>query len=259
VDIDLDIQVGVTNFSGEGPDLTGRYNSVIISGFLATTEIESIHQLLLTENLLPSDTLPTALLKNQKSGKITIQNLKPEFCLVIMEKMHGKSFLGRKVFVTSVVAASPKKSKDSTGNNVAVAEHEESSENKETEVTKTAMTTQQQNPDSSSNGSLVTDTNVPDMLKSPLKTSPTIPKLVVEDASNLQTSSKDSVTDLNDPVKQPISPGIQEKLDLFNMQDKRKAEQSPELSKKERKILKHQAKSAKKQEDRGRVNIILSP
>ena len=116
-----------------------------------------------------------------------------------MEKMHGKSFLGRKVFVTSVVAASPKKSKDSTGtDDVAVGKHADTSEKKETEVTKPAMTTQQQNPHSSSNGSLITDTNAPDLLKSPLKTSPTIPNLVVEDSSFLQTSSKDS--DLNEPV-----------------------------------------------------------
>ena len=92
-----------------------------------------------------------------------------------------------------------------------------------------------------------------------MKTSPTLPKLIVEDSSNLQTSSKDFGTDLNEPGKQPISPGIQEKLDLFNIPDKRKAEESPELSKKEKKRLKDQAKSAKKQEDRERVNSILSP
>ena len=129
VDIDLDIQIGKANFTGEGPDLTARYNSVIISGFLATTEIESIHQLLVTEKLLPPETLPTALLKNEKSGKITLQNLKPEVCLNIMENMHGKSFLGRKVFVTSVVAVV---------DHSTVSEVTNNSENKEAEIRETA-------------------------------------------------------------------------------------------------------------------------
>ena len=40
---------------------------------------------------------------------MTISNLVPEQCLCIMEKMHAKKFLGRKIFVTSVVENSPVK------------------------------------------------------------------------------------------------------------------------------------------------------
>ena len=154
--------------------------------------------------------------------------------------------MGRKVFVTSVVAASPKKTKTSTVVDITVSEGTNNSENKEAEIRETA-TENTQNPHNSSSGSLVTDNNSPDLQKSPMKTSSNMPKLTVEDS------------DLNEPGKQPISPGIQEKLDLFNIPDKRKAEESPELSKKEKKRLKDQAKAAKKQDDRERVNLILSP
>ena len=81
---------------------------LIISGFLVSSGIEDIHQILLTQGL-PDRTEVGGLLRNEKTGRISIENLSPEECLLLMEKMHGRSFLERKVFVTSVVGASPKK------------------------------------------------------------------------------------------------------------------------------------------------------
>ena len=42
---------------------------------------------------------------------MTVNNLEPANCLALMEKMHAKKVLGRKIFVTSVVSGSPAKSK----------------------------------------------------------------------------------------------------------------------------------------------------
>ena len=36
-----------------------------------------------------------------------VENLKPEECLILIEKMNRKRFLNRQIFVTSVVADSP--------------------------------------------------------------------------------------------------------------------------------------------------------
>ena len=48
--------------------------------------------------------------RNEANRALTLKNLDPEQCISIMENMHGKKFLGKNVFVTSVVANSPIKS-----------------------------------------------------------------------------------------------------------------------------------------------------
>ena len=51
----------------------------------------------------------------KKTGVITLSSLEPVHCLTIMENMHTKKFLSRKIFVTSVVPSSPLKSQSSVG------------------------------------------------------------------------------------------------------------------------------------------------
>ena len=109
---DLKIQIGKGNIEKQiqqGPDLTHRYSSIIVSGFSAEHNLDDIHPLLLGQGL-PESISSGDLQQNDRSGKITIEGLSPSDCLSIMEKMHGKKFLGKKVYVTSVVSASPVKS-----------------------------------------------------------------------------------------------------------------------------------------------------
>ena len=49
------------------------------------------------------------LVQNEKTGSITLENLKPEECLSLISEMHKKKFLSRQIFVTSVVSNSPVK------------------------------------------------------------------------------------------------------------------------------------------------------
>ena len=71
----------------------------------------------------------------------------------------------------------------------------------------------------------------------------------------------DSTTDSDTTIgpKTPIGPGIQEKVDIFDNKDKRKAETSPEqeLSKKDKKRIKEQDKAQRKQEYRDRKQLSL--
>ena len=108
---DLEIQIGRTNIEkqiNQGPDLTNRYSSIIISGFTADQNLPDIHSLLLGQGL-PQTTKSEDLQQNLASGRVTINDLSPTDCLTIMERMHGKKFLGKKVYVNSVVSASPVK------------------------------------------------------------------------------------------------------------------------------------------------------
>ena len=102
------VQVGSNKGKYKSDNLTNRYNAVIISGFQADTNIESVHKVL-SDNGLPDSKTVSDLSRNDKNGKITIAELSPENCLLLIEKLHGKSFLDKKVFVTSIVSASPQK------------------------------------------------------------------------------------------------------------------------------------------------------
>ena len=106
---ELEIQVGndkKENLLLSENNLSKKYRSVIVKGFLPETSIDTV-----TEELFRSG-LPTGhkvddILKNEKTGILTVTNLEPEQCLEIMEQMHAKRFLGRKIYVTSVVPYSP--------------------------------------------------------------------------------------------------------------------------------------------------------
>ena len=109
---DLEIQVGQDKIDRQltkGPNLSHRYSSVIVSGFSAEQNLAEVHELLLNHGV-PQAVKCEDLLQNKKTGKLTIENISPTECLSIMEKIHGKKFLGKKIYVTSVVSASPVKS-----------------------------------------------------------------------------------------------------------------------------------------------------
>ena len=84
--------------------LASKYRSVIVKGFASEQSLETVTQ------ELAKCGLPTQIIqKNEKSGSLTLSSLEPEQCLTIMDMMHGRKFLGRKIFVTFVVASSPTK------------------------------------------------------------------------------------------------------------------------------------------------------
>ena len=88
--------------------LCEKYRSVILKGFLPNTAVEEILKQIPTDGI-PSDYSPDSVLRNEKTGVLTLLNLSSDHCLVIMESMHTKKFLGRKIFVNCVVPNSPAK------------------------------------------------------------------------------------------------------------------------------------------------------
>jgi hypothetical protein len=109
---EFEIQIGkekIEEKNSKGPDLTHRYSSIIVSGFNSDQMLADIHEVLISQGL-PSSIKFEDLIQNGKTGKITIDELSPTDCLSLMENMHGKKFLGKKVYITSVVSASPVKS-----------------------------------------------------------------------------------------------------------------------------------------------------
>ena len=109
---DPDIQIGKDNIEkaiAQGPNLTHRYSSILVSGFDVDQNLAVVHELLLGQGL-PQSIKCEHLLQNKRSGKLFIENLSPTDCLSMMENMHGKKFLGKKVYVTSIVSESPLKS-----------------------------------------------------------------------------------------------------------------------------------------------------
>ena len=108
--LDVEIQVGKkekeTHVISEN-NLTNKYRSVIVKGFTPDTPLENITAELF-KNGLPASYNSQEILKNDKSGSLTLANLEPEQCLTIMELMHAKRFLGKKIYVTSVVTTYPR-------------------------------------------------------------------------------------------------------------------------------------------------------
>ena len=242
-DLEVSVQIGPKTLAREGPDLTMRYNSVIINGFLPGTELTDVHKILLSQGLPPEISV-SAILRKENAGKITIENLEPETCLMMMDKMHGKVFLKRKVFLTSVVAGSPQKSPQ---NNTPAASASQDPPVTPTtpppaELCHSATPSKTGSPEENSDASAVNS-------KSSNSDA---------DQSSSQDDSKSENGSLMGP-KTPIGPGIQEKLDIFDAgQDKRKADGSPELSKKDKKKLKEVEKAQRKQEYREKKQLNLS-
>ena len=243
---DLEIQIGRTNIEkqiNQGPDLTNRYSSIIISGFTADQNLPDIHSLLLGQGL-PQTTKSEDLQQNLASGRVTINDLSPTDCLTIMERMHGK-----KVYVNSVVSASPVKAP-------AVP----------------VPNSPPQPPPLPS--SLSPKRILPIKIKFTPTLVPTctnfrtVPVVIIqsgEDASvpDLEASS-DSGSDTDsdpDPSPSPISPNIQAKINVFDFPvqsskffrkpsqaEKRKKCGSPELTRAEKKNKKKERKRMRKLE-----------
>ena len=111
IELDVDVQIGKDNIQNvvkSGPDFTQRYTAININGFSAEVQIPEIHKIFL-EHGLPTSVTHDQLLRKEKTSRITVENLGPADCLRIMENMHGKKFLGKKIFITPIVAASPSK------------------------------------------------------------------------------------------------------------------------------------------------------
>ena len=170
-----------------------------------------------------------------------------------MKKMHGRSFLERKVFVTSVVGASPKKSLIVQPGFHANSEDTSSSNSSPSAATdKISITSSSSGPTTSTSAATCSPSPIASTgaASGPVFTTPVTG--TVSSASG-QTSTTSSL----------ISGGVQEKVDIFSLKlEKRKAEESPEqqnLTKKDKQKLKDQAKSLKKKEELDKKQVHLSP
>ena len=73
--------------------LTSKYRSVIVKGFRTDTSLPDIMEVLLQQGL-PAEYKEEDLVRNLKSGNLTVGNLQPEDCLSLMEKMNQKRLNG---------------------------------------------------------------------------------------------------------------------------------------------------------------------
>ena len=231
---DISVQIGSKNNSMEGPDLTMRYNSLIINGFLPGTDLHMVHDVLLAHGL-PPDKAVTDLLRKEKAGKVTIENLASSTCVELMDRLHGKVFLKRKIFVTAVVAASPMKPSEikqplpdlHTDTNIQVDNQHSPALNSSVKDPPSAPTA---GPSSSPPGPPARPPS-----PSPIACSSPPPSFLVDSVHSNTTKG----------------PGVKQKIDIFDEKtDKRKAEKSPELTKKDKKKLRSAEKALKKQESR---------
>ena len=162
----------------------------------------------------------TDLLRKEKAGKVTIENLNSGTCVELMDRLHGKVFLKMKIFVTAVVAASPVKPPENkslhpdplTGSTSQVNQHNPVSNS---EIMDPSTTTS----DSSSS----TPTTCTLDQTSPLTPTP----------SSFSTDAISLVVD-SVPSNTAKGPGVKQKIDIFDEKTERKAEKSPELSKKDK-------------------------
>ena len=291
-EIAVDIQIGPKINHSEGPDLTLRYNSVNINGFLPGTDLQLVHEVLLRHGL-PHEVLVTDLLRKENAGKLTIENLSSETCINLMDRLHGKIFLKRKVFVTAVVAASPQKTTGKTNSpslNVPSTISTRLPSITENRDTTTAVLTGSldnreklpdptiETPGSTSSGadspcrSSTTSSNTepklsaipgPPTISSTCETSATTPASTCSDSSSECAESSASTAAPSSVTTGTMDPAIKEKVDIFtnkkeNNVDKRKAEGSPELTKIEKKKLKDAKKAQKRQEVRERSQFSLN-
>ena len=235
---DLEIQVGQTKTdksSALDSNLKDRYKSVIVKGFLPDYNLDEVLEVI-CENGLPKDFNKKSVIKNEKSGALTISNLVPEQCLELMEKMHGRKFLGRKVFVTSVVANSPVKPPAAVG---------------------TASATPQ-----ASNSIISKSSSVP-QITSPVLDPKATCSLATSKTLECQSSSLEEF-EFEPPLKdfEQVKNGqVQNMSDMFELPNKRKASLSPEskeLSRKDKKAAKKEQKSKNKSDQKARMLLNVS-
>ena len=250
---EVDIQVGQVRKERPAiPDnrLCSKYRSVILKGFLPATPIEEILKEI-PENCLPSEHLSDCVSRNEKTGAITLSNLESDQCLIIMESMHTKKFLGRKVFVTSVVPRSPEK----TSSTEAAAE----------------STVLSPKPSSETGNPVSSEPKSSDLV--PSLSSPVLdPKASFLGASKSGSGQsifliKNGVEDFefSSPLKAFGQNGNNKDKslkDMFELPNKRKASISPEskeTTRKEKKAAKKELKNKSKNEIRAKQQLEVSP
>ena len=109
----LDIQIGRGNPDpcppdSLRPDHTAKYTSVLIRGFSRSADEKDIYNILI-EGGLPANYKIEDIKKDDKTGKLVIDNLDPEVCVSLSKHIHEKQFFSKKVFVSSVVQKTPSK------------------------------------------------------------------------------------------------------------------------------------------------------
>ena len=101
LELDIGVQIGkdsIQKVIQSGPNLTQRYTSIMINGFSAEQELTEIHTVLASHGL-PVTVSSEDIIRNERSSKLTVENFSSADCLTLMENMHGRKFLGRKVFI----------------------------------------------------------------------------------------------------------------------------------------------------------------
>ena len=200
-------------------NLTSKYKSIIVKGFKPDTPIETIMELL-SEHGGPEVYQEDDVVRNVKTGNLTVSNLKPEECLTIMENMNRNRFFKRQIFVTSIVPDSPVKTPSDPAN---------SSLPKPTDVAAKPVFV---DPETGAKN----------------KDPPAAPKVPSPDSNpNSKSSSMAPPEGFSFGL---VSPGVQDRIQqMENL--KRKSEASPEenqLSKKEKKMLREEERRLKKVE-----------
>ena len=211
--------------------------------------MSDIYEVLLDQGL-PAEILVTDIAKNEKSGKLTISSLTSVHCLSLMENMHGKTFLDRKVFITSVVAASPTKPAPlSTEAGTGQPRAKQTSSGAGS--TDSSASGKQTSSSSASAGGPPSTSSAGPTGRQPPGSPP--PKTLPAAKSN-PTDPHSTQLFTDDSSKNLISPGIQQN-------DKRKSEFFPDqtAANKEKKRLKEQEKSAKKKKNWKKKQVITSP
>ena len=274
--MELEVQVGGNSknqITIPESGLTSKYTSVIIKGFKPDTPLEGISQVLNQEGFL-TDLRTENILRNDKSGNLTIVQLKPEECLMLMDKLNRKTFLGRQLYVTSVVAESPNKAAPAVS---VTSTPSATIQNKAVEGSPSRLSGPLCSGRQQGQGAVdeVADKGVtgpvpsPSPITSPNQSLSLNPKLIIRSSSvpgSCRNSSSMETESLTDFVWGPISPNVQEKIDIleqqgagskfFNMtplENKRKSESSPEikaLSKKGKKQQKSEEKKLRKLESK---------
>ena len=176
----------------------------------------------------------------KKTGALTLTNLEPEHCLAIMEHMHTKKFLGRKVFVTSVVNSSPTKPLPNV-NGGAVSTDQESLPGNQ----------------------VTTQSNASESV--PLLASPVLDPRAGSKNPNIQSLGSKNIDDFE--FDSPLKAFSKTKKDnnfanMVELPNKRKALKSPELtdvSRKDKKAAKKDQKSKAKSEMRAKLQLEISP
>ena len=227
------------SFDKSGPTLTERYNGITVTGFPKATKLDSIMTILSDQGLKITD--QKNVLKDEKSGKISISDMKPGDCIMLLEKMHGKVFPDSKVFLKAVVSSSPVKSKSQRDS-----------------LEDTALQSKERSLDPPDK---LTNLSESSLATLPVKSSEThippcdeVPSSQIG-STNLHSETQGKECDLllkknEEASKVTISPSNQQNTDLFSQKyDKRRSEFSPETAvfKKEKKRIKEVEKATRKQ------------